>query len=116
MKENFKELKIAYKAMCDECNFYFENLTIDHNKDDDETWILTFKCYNVGIRMSMEYEFLMGDDPVFDTIKFYGDPYSCFSIYCYQIITTFIQTLQKYRLDEDIFFDFIDYLGDSINE
>ena len=104
--KGLEELKTSYEYMRKECSFIFS----DAHFYDNERWELIFKYFGVGIKMSFSYEFIIGNDPALDDIKFFGDPCLHFSIYCYQIVTDFIQTLQKYRSDLDTIDAFIKYL------
>ena len=107
-----EELKTAYKNMADECSFIFKD-AIYYNEDGNASWKLVFDYFGVGIRMSFEYEYLVENDPLYDDIMFYGDPYIHFSIYCYRIMTIFIEVLQKNRTDKDTMNAFIMYLKEK---
>ena len=107
-----EELKDAYEKMEKECGFVFEKAL---NSSDGENWILIFKYWGVGLKMSIQYEFIFNNNPITDNIIFKGDPHTHFSFYCYKIIDEFISMLQKHRADKEAMTEFISYLKE-INE
>ena len=116
MSENMtglEELKVAYLYMSKEFGFLITDVIFD---DTDERCELVFKWFGVGLRTSFRYEFILGFDPYGDDIIFYGDPYTHFSIACYQAITKFLATLQAHRSDDDTMMAFIDYLKEQCDE
>ena len=108
----FEELTAAYERMSKECSFKILGIFMYEDDDGNETYDLDFEFFGVGAKMYFVYEFILQGDPCADDIFFGGDPKAHFSIYCYRIITDFIETMQKYRADQKLMMEFIaDYLA-----
>lgn len=110
--ERLEELKSAYKKISDEYDLMFTEYEEDE-VDGDKFGKFVFTYFAVGIRMRIEYEFIVDGDPINDDIMVYGDPYAHFSIHCWRAVTEFINTLQRNRTDKDIMYEFIKYMREE---
>ena len=63
--------------------------------------------------MSFSYKFFIEGDPFRDEIFFEGYPGLYLSIFCFKIITDFIETLQIHRPNKNTMDTFIKYLQEQ---